>query len=105
MELLLDTGSTITWVNSHPIDENSEQSFDKPRFRTRPETLLNCQVDHQVCTKFQRGNEGCKMEDGYRCNFQVQYLDGSMFGGVIVRDSVQITSNDGTILQVNMVFG
>ncbi len=45
------------------------------------------------------------MEDGYRCNFQVQYLDGSKFGGVIVRDDVQITSNDGTIRQVNMVFG
>jgi hypothetical protein len=104
MELLLDTGSTITWVNSHPIDGNSEQSFDNPSFRISPETLLNCQVD-KVCTKFQRGHEGCKMEDGYRCNFQVQYLDGSMFGGVIVRDNVQITSNDGTILQVNMVFG
>ncbi len=45
------------------------------------------------------------MEDGYRCNFEVQYLDGSMFAGVIVRDGVQITSNDGTIRQVNMVFG
>jgi hypothetical protein len=104
VELLLDTGSTITWVNSHPIDGNSEQSFDNPSFRIRPETLLNCSVD-KVCTKFQRGHEGCKEEDGYRCNFQVKYLDGSMFGGVIVRDNVQITSNDGTILQVNMVFG
>ncbi|KAL3649241.1 hypothetical protein CASFOL_005644 [Castilleja foliolosa] len=86
--LVIDTGSDISWVQCQPCDDKCYQQFD-PIFDPRASTSftnISCDNNSLICDRVDESNRGC--DHSRRCTYKINYGDGTETQGTMALENI-----------------
>ncbi|TVU11474.1 hypothetical protein EJB05_45062, partial [Eragrostis curvula] len=102
--VLLDTGSSLSWVQCKPCNPGACSPQKDPLFDpSRSSTYKPVPCNSDVCRRLAAGSLGSGgCVNGNQCKFAILYADGSITGGVLSSEKLTLTS---TRTVNNFLFG
>uniref|UniRef100_A0A803P6M2 Peptidase A1 domain-containing protein n=1 Tax=Cannabis sativa TaxID=3483 RepID=A0A803P6M2_CANSA len=98
----MDTGSDLTWIQCDAPCSSCAKG-PNPLYKPTRDNILPSK--DSLCTEIQRNQKTGQCETCQQCDYEIQYADSSSSLGVLAKDDLHLTMKNGSLTNVNIVFG
>lgn len=98
----MDTGSDLTWIQCDAPCSSCAKGAN-PLYKPRMGNILP--YKDSLCMEIQRNHKPGYCETCQQCDYEIEYADHSTSMGVLARDELHLTIENGSLTKPNVVFG
>ncbi|KAH9778623.1 Aspartyl protease APCB1 [Citrus sinensis] len=98
----MDTGSDLTWIQCDAPCSSCAKGAN-PLYKPRMGNILP--YKDSLCMEIQRNHKPGYCETCQQCDYEIEYADHSSSMGVLARDELHLTIENGSLTKPNVVFG
>ncbi|KAM6568382.1 hypothetical protein CsatB_016367 [Cannabis sativa] len=98
----MDTGSDLTWIQCDAPCSSCAKG-PNPLYKPTRDNILPSK--DSLCTEIQINQKTGQCETCQQCDYEIQYADSSSSLGVLAKDDLHLTMKNGSLTNVNIVFG
>jgi len=98
----IDTGSDLTWIQCDAPCTSCAKGAN-PLYKPTRGKLVP--FKDSLCTEIHRSQKTQNCETCQQCDYEIQYADHSSSLGVLARDELHLKSANGSLTNMNIVFG